>query len=70
MFNMYILFCCFQGIRKAGFYGDGFTTFKGENIPKTSGDVSLSFVTKQNNALLLLANSVDQSVSESSIFSS
>ncbi|XP_041356954.1 laminin subunit alpha-2-like isoform X2 [Gigantopelta aegis] len=53
--------CKDTGIRKAGFYGDGFTTFKGENMPKNSGDVSLSFVTKQSDALLLLANSVDQS---------
>ncbi|XP_071118715.1 laminin subunit alpha-2-like [Haliotis cracherodii] len=47
--------CSSTGIRKSGFHGeDGFAMFKAESMPNEA-DVSVSFITKQRDAMLLLA---------------
>ena len=55
-------FLSIQGYRTIGFYGNGFAKYKAASLPADKADISLSFRTTQEDALLLLAYDNDQRV--------
>ena len=52
-----------QGLRLIGFYGQGFAEYPGYSLDAADADLSISFATTQNNALLLLAKDINGDVS-------
>ncbi|XP_078319283.1 laminin subunit alpha-2-like isoform X3 [Crassostrea virginica] len=52
--------CPSEGYRTIGFYGNGFAKYKAASLPADKADISLSFRTTQEDALLLLAYDNDQ----------
>ncbi|XP_062614987.1 laminin subunit alpha lam-3-like [Saccostrea cucullata] len=52
--------CPDEGYKTIAFYGDGFAKYKAASLSNKTADLSLSFKTKEKNALLLLAYDNDQ----------
>ncbi|KAL8600730.1 hypothetical protein ACOMHN_057318 [Nucella lapillus] len=50
--------CLDKNINHVGFYGDGYVVFDGVSLGQPRADISLSFFTKQEQALLLLAKDI------------
>ncbi|XP_076462895.1 laminin subunit alpha-2-like isoform X2 [Babylonia areolata] len=50
--------CLDKNINHVGFYGNGFVLFDGVGLDQPQADISLSFFTKQPDALLLLAKDI------------
>ncbi|ESP05355.1 hypothetical protein LOTGIDRAFT_227981 [Lottia gigantea] len=53
--------CKDTGVRTVGFYGNGFSMYEGQSLSSGETDISVSFVTKQPEALLLLSTDIPQS---------
>ncbi|KAL3869140.1 hypothetical protein ACJMK2_041857 [Sinanodonta woodiana] len=51
--------CAESGYRTISFYGEGFAEISASSLGKASADLSVSFVTKSPEALLLLAKTID-----------
>ncbi|XP_055956666.1 laminin subunit alpha-2 isoform X2 [Patella vulgata] len=52
--------CKDAGVRTIGFYGDGYSMYEGQSLISGDTDISVSFVTKKPDALLLLSTDIPQ----------